>query len=385
MFETLSSLLTALAWFVGAAVPLSLGGMLACWLVNTPLRRQENARFFLDILALGLRNGAGPERTIVALSHTGDRDLGGRFHLIATFLESGCNLLEAIRRAPQVLPPRIMALLRIGSELGELSRILPAAQSMLNDGSAAARKAKDYFVTLAFIITPAVLATVVLVQLFVIPKYESILVEMMEGAGYEALWFSLTRFNWIWAAAQLILLAAIWTSVLIYWVNPVASSWEGTRIARWCSAIQFAIPWRRKRMQRDFAAALGLLLDAGVPEERAITLAADCAENLKFIARARWAVARLKNGAGLIEALVLLDPSRQFEWRLRTATAQDCQAQRALDGWREELDALAFQQEQTFTHAFTSGLAIWNGITVGIIAIAVFVNLTRMIDHASPW
>ena len=38
--------------------------------------------------------------------------------------------------------------------------------------------------------------------------------------------------------------------------------------------LRFWLPWRRKRMQRDFSAMLALLLDSEVPEQKAVSLAA---------------------------------------------------------------------------------------------------------------
>lgn len=385
MFEFIEIVLFALAWIVCFAFPLILAGALLYWLVNTPLRRQENARFFLDLLALGLRNKLGPERTLTNLSTTGDRDLNGRFHLIASFLETGATLMEAIERAPRILPPRIMALLKIGSELGDLSKVMEPARAMLHDASPAGRKAKDYFIVLAFVVSPAIILGVVSTQIFVIPKYEAILANMLNGADYEPIWFQLTHLNWCWAGAQIGMLAAIWTSVIVYFVNPIATSWEGTRIARFCSSMQFAVPWKRKRMQRDFAAALGMLLDAGIPEDRALLMAADCAENLKFIGLARQCAKDLQVGKSLSDAMAPLDPSQQFDWRLQNARRSDKAAGRALEAWRDALDAKAFQQEQAFSQVFASGMVIWNGAVVGIFALAVFSSLVRMIVVASPW
>ena len=45
------------------------------------------------------------------------------------------------------------------------------------------------------------------------------------------------------------------------------------------------------------------------------------------------------------------------------------------------LDAKAFQQEETATHALTSGLVILNGVVVGLIAVGMFGMLVMLLRH----
>lgn len=375
---------TATAWLLAGLLPLIGVFLLLAWLVNMPLRRAENARFFLDLISMGMRSGRSPEETIVSLSRTGDRDLGGRFHLVAALLESGMTLIQAIERAPRLLPPQIVALLKIGEKLRDFSRIMPAARSMLKDGDSGVRKGKDYLVVLAFVVTPVSVCWMIFTTLFILPKLEAIAADLLEAAEVSFV-AAAAKLNWIWVGSQLVLLLLIWTGVLIYFVNPRSSSWEGTRLADFCAWIQFRIPWKRKRMQRDFSAALGLLLDSNVPEKNALPLAADCSANLKFIRLAQLCAKRLEGGAKLGDAVRSLDPSGQFQWRLANSEARGGEFQRALESWRENLDMRAFQQEQAFTQAFTSGLALWNGLIVGVMAFALFDFLRKIIMTPSLW
>ncbi|MFT4589511.1 MAG: type II secretory pathway component PulF [Limisphaerales bacterium] len=383
---TLEYLLTAIAWLLAGLVPLIGVSLLLGWLINMPLRRAENARFFLDLLNVGMRSGRTPEESIVSLSRTGDRDLGGRFHLVAAFLQSGATLIQAIERAPRLLPPQIVALLKIGEELGDFSRIMPTAQAMLKDGDSGVRKSKDYLIILAFVVTPASVMMMMFTSLHVLPKYEGIFADLFGDVAYQSsILLLFVRLQWIWIASQLALLLIIWTGVLLYFINPRSSSWEGTRLAEFCAAIHFRISWKRKRMQRDFSAALGLLLDAGVPEKNALPLAGDCSANLKFIRIVRQCAERLARGARLGDAIKPLDPTGQFQWRLENAEAGGADFQRALESWREELDTKAFQQEHAFTQAFSSGLVLWNGLIVGSLAFAVFDFLSKSITSPVLW
>src|SRR5436190_2610661 len=84
------------------------------YLVTLPMRRNERARFFLDLLELGLKEGHSPEASIMRASSSRDPAPGARFHLLAAYLEEGVRLTEALDRLPGLLHPRITAMLRVG-------------------------------------------------------------------------------------------------------------------------------------------------------------------------------------------------------------------------------------------------------------------------------
>src|ERR1019366_398461 len=78
----------------------------------------------------------------------------------------------------------------------------------------------------------------------------------------------------------------------------------------------FRLPWRHKRMQRDFSAMLAILLDAGVPESEAVTLAARSTGNHVFVTRSQIVIGQLQQGKKLTEAIRAIDDSGEFQWRL---------------------------------------------------------------------
>ena len=63
----------------------------------------------------------------------------------------------------------------------------------------------------------------------------------------------------------------------------------------------FCLPWRHKRMQRDFSAMLAILLDAGVPEPEAVTLAAQSTGNHVFVIRSQRVIGQLQRGEKLAD------------------------------------------------------------------------------------
>jgi len=114
--------------------PLALLSWIACYLVSLPLRRQERARFFLDLLDHGLKEGHTPEQAIVTVSRSRDPSMGARFHLLAAHLETGLRLGAALDKVPRLLPLQTVAMLKSGEEIGDVRKVLPACRHRLTDG-----------------------------------------------------------------------------------------------------------------------------------------------------------------------------------------------------------------------------------------------------------
>ena len=93
----------------------------------------------------------------------------------------------------------------------------------------------------------------------------------------------------------------------------------------------------------------------------------------------------MSRGVALPEAVAQLDDGGEFQWRMRNAATTRGGFLRALAGWHESLDARSFQEEQAAAHAVTSGLVLFNGLVVGLVALAVFGTLVSIIDAAVLW
>jgi type II secretory pathway component PulF len=145
------------------------------------------------------------------------------------------------------------------------------------------------------------------------------------------------------------------------------------------------IPWRRKRIYRAFASMLGVLLDAGVVEERAVELAAASTANQAFAERGELVAAELREGMKLTEAVTRLDASGEFRWRLANAVHSGKDFGTALAGWLEALETRAFQQQQAFAQVVTTGLVLYNGFMVSLFAVFVFRGITMIIEEGLLW
>jgi type II secretory pathway component PulF len=376
-------IMAAFAGLVAGLIPLYAFCYLIYFLIGLPLRRQERARFFLDLIATGLAGGNSIEQTVVSIARSRDRSVGLPFHLLAAYLESGWGLIPALEKVSGLLPRRAVAMLKVGEELGNPGRIVPICRALLKDANSQVQSAYNYLVVLAFVLIPVIPIVFWLMTVFIMPKFRALFTDLLEGQP-----MSMAPFTVVGVLAQLQLALA-----LLFYIGAVFYV-GGPRFVEWLQAglampnldwIAWLVPWRRKRMQRAFAAMLSTLLDAGVPEARAVQLAAASTGNRSFIRRGARVVEQLQQGAKLTEAIGLVDEDGEFRWRLVNALRSGGGFGAALTGWMEALEARAFQQQQAFAQVLTTALVIYNGVIVSLFAIFVFRGITQIINEGVLW
>jgi len=376
----MQSMLLNLIFWVCVPPLLGLLAYLVYYLFSLPLRRQERARLFLDVLEVGLRRGHTPESVIRSASENGDHRLGVRFHMLAAWLASGLRLDQALDRVPRLLPPSVVATLRIGRELGDLRKVLGACRQQLEDGVSKVFQAQHYLVALLLMAWPTWLMVFFSLTIFVLPRFEAIMMDM--GASEPP------QFHWLVQYARPIVLVqgliafVFYGGGLVYVGGPRLARWVNMVVPGLADLVAYATPWRRKRMQRDYSAMLCLLLDADVPEARAVRLAAETAANRFFMRRADRVATELERGTRITAAVAHLDEAGEFRWRLENAAAGHARFLTALASWHEALSARAFQLEQTVAQVLTSGLVVINGVFVGMLAVYAFSVLIAITELA---
>jgi len=378
--------LMAVLWVV-VCLPL-VGGVLYLFyfLLTLPMRRNERARLFLDLLELGLKDGRAPEATVLAVSASRDRTVGVRFHLLATHLQTGLRFVDALEKVPHLLPAQVRAMLAVGQRIGNLSKVMPACRQLLKDGISQVRGALNYLVILTFCITPFTVLIPVMISTRIMPKYKEVFANMSEGPlpAFTRLIFGLSHSGAL-LAVQIAFLCFVWLVILAYVGGPRLHGWLNRLSPSLTEGLLAHLPWRRKRLQRDFSAMLAVLLDSGVSEAEAVTLAAEATANPVFIHRASKTRQRLNDGVSLPEALRAMDDSGELQWRLTNALHRRGGFLRALASWHEALDARAFQLEQAAAQTTTTILVLLNGLTVAAVVIAVFLLLIQLINQATLW
>jgi type II secretory pathway component PulF len=355
-------------------------------LVSAAHRRQQRARCFIDLIEIGLKEGRTVEQTVLSLATNRVKDMGVRFHLLAAWMEGGLRLSAALAEVPRFLPAHIRSMLRVGEEIGDPGRVLPVCRATLTDGFSSTQKNVNNLMVLLFV-SPVGPALVWVMAIFVFPKFREIMRDMMTenpvGDGGVVAWSS-APFEWslvlanITLAAWFVFLFATCLQGFVAWLL----KWVLPGWARLSDAASFRIPWMRQRMLRDFSALLALLLDAGIPEEKSVRLAAEGTGNRTVVRRAERVIDDLKKGVKLTEAVRWLDDAGEFRWRLTNACHAPNRFAAALAGWHEALEARAFQQEQMFSQAITTGFVLMNGLMVGLATVGVFKALVGITEMA---
>lgn len=348
------------------------------FMLTLPMRRAERARLFLDILEIALDRGQRVEEGLIFISKRRGNVLGGGFAPLAACLQRGMRLDEAIASVPRLLPPQITAMLKAGQKIGDLKKVLPACRQMLKDAVSQTRGATNYLVVIAFVVTPILLVLFGFISIKVLPAFQQIVVGM--AMPHSARLEFLTVHRLAFAAMLAIPVGFLWIAAFLYASGPRAELWFPV-----LQRVRFRLPWQHKRMQRDFSVMLAILLDAGMPEPEAVTLAADCTANTMFRTRAASTVAGLKRGLNLPQAVAAMDDAGEFRWRLTNACHAHSGFLKALAGWHEALDAKAFQQEQAAAHGVTTALVLFNGLFVGLVVTTVFSVLVSIVNEGVLW
>jgi type II secretory pathway component PulF len=351
-----------------------------------PLRRRERAHAFLDLLEMSLKQGRSPENMIVEVAATGDKTLGKDFRQLATQIQEGASLGRGLTQTPRFLPVPIAAMLQAGEEMRDVRKVLPPCRDALASGPSRAMGAFNYLP----VFSPGLpmLAIAQFLAIVVLPKFQEIwrdlLIEKRSLPFATQLFLALARYA---VPMNLLLLTVILVlfSLMFERGRRVWAAGYSRLLKPLGDRCLFRLPWRRKRMQRDFSAMLAILLDTGMPEADAVNLAAHSAGNSVFLRRAWDVVERLQQGVKLTEAIRAVDDTGEFHWRLTNAAHAGTGFLRALQGWHDALEAKAFQQEQAASQAISTAFIVLNGALVCLIALAVFQPMIAVIQEGTMW
>lgn len=368
------------------------------YVLSLPFRRRERARMLLELLEASLDHGHSVEQSIIRLSKSRERSFGVRFHLLAAHLEQGLPLLAALEKVPRMLPPTVLAMLRVGAATGDLRRVLPSCRTHLRDAVPRVQKAQNYLVALVIAILPAQLLLYWMVRVVVFPKFREIFNDML-GSVPTTSWAIVELLDTAWPVFMAVVGVPMFIGLVLYILGPRPAYWIewlapkfGPPIARrleWLATLadrgMLVLPWQRRRVERDFSAMLALLLDAGVPEEKAVLMAGESVANRAFLDRARRVVEQLQRGVKLPEALQFMDDAGELRWRMANAARATGRFRESLAGWLDTLDAKAFGQEQAVAHVLTSACVVVNGCLLGLFTVSIFQCFIELIDVAGAW
>ena len=379
--ELIGSLLVHGLLFIAPGIAFSFA---AYYFISLPARRQEHARFFVHILDLCAREGKPIEPALIAMAGARDRSPGLRFHLTAAHVEEGDRLPAALQKS-RLLPRSLVAMLAAGEKIGDVQKVLPACRMQLRDAQSGISAAMNHFYILLLGMAPLALLMMWMVLIVVLPKMREVAMGISgtgeAGFPFELLTISLRIGVWV----ETIFVGSLIVAAILFLIGPDSPAWLRNLALPVVDWLAWLVPWKRRRMQRNFAAILATLLDAGMPEPEALRQAAASTANDRFRQRATRAIQRLSSGESLTQVVTELDAAGEFRWRLANATHAKTGFAHALRGWFESLDARAFQQEQAAAQLLTTGLVLVNGLIVGCICVGLFGWLTNLVEIGVLW
>jgi len=383
-FENLPAFLAGFAIQTALWVLPGIGLLLAAkFFIVAPARRREAARAFLDLLEMGLLQGRSPEHTVVEVAATEDKTLGKRFQCLAERIQDGASLGPALESTPGLLPEPVTAMLQAGERLGDIRKVLPACRDALNAGPSRALGAFNYLPVFSPLLP--LLAVTLFLVIVIIPKFQEIFHDLLEEGQLPVA--TLLVIHYTKTLLGVGILAAV-LGILLLLLGQARRQWPSAYSRTFKVLFDqclFRLPWRHKRMQRDFSAMLAILLDAGVPEAEAVALAARSTGNHVFAARSQLVTVRLQQGQKLTEAIRAVDDSGELQWRLANAAHGHDGFLRSLQGWHDTLDAKAYQLEQAASQVFSTLLLLLNGVLVGIVVLALFQPIIAVIQREALW
>lgn len=377
MYALLTTLGGLVIYSICILVPVGAASLLIHYLLSMPMQRRDRARFFLDLLETALARGQAIEQAILSAAESRDRVMGVRFYMLAAHIENGARLGEALEKVPTFLPPQVNAMLRAGEKLGDLKKVLPACREVLRIASDTVRFTTHYTASILLLFAPIAIYLITVLMIFVVPKFKDLAAGMgVRVWSYADFVFGITPYLVMFEAGLFLLLGAL---AAFYIGGPGFLRWFQFNEVPLVDWLAWRIPWKRKKFLRAFSAMLAVLLDGGVPEAEAVRLAGESTANEICRRRAKRVIAALAGGAKLDDAVGIFDDNGEFHWRLTNAIHARGGFLDALRGWHEALEAKAFQQEETATHAMTSGLVLLNGLVVALIATAMFGMLVMIL------
>ncbi len=304
-------------------------------------------------------------------------------------LRGGLDLVDALKKTPWLVEARLVSLLEVGRELGDMKKILSAARAMFATATGHVRKAQMYTYPYIFFVSSVGIVIPWMLMTFVVPKFELIFKDMLPAEerlpGFTLLVLGISNHAWLFDVLATLVTLGFLLGAVLYVGGPRVRRRLSGVTPSFFARLALALPWWRKKLQCDFSARLSLLLDAGVSESRAVTLAAEGTGNLVLQQRALRACADLKNGKSLPVAIQHLDSSNELRWRLETVARSGKGFLPALRAWHETLSARAAQQEQAAAQLVVTGMILSIGVMVGSLVIGMFLPLIVLIDKLASY
>ena len=376
---------TVIGMLITASIPVILL-VIADRTGSRPSRWLSRGRMFLIAVNSAVDRGTPVEKALLELAEKKDKEMGVEFHALASWLNTGLPLHEALEKVPRFLPRSIQTLLIYGSRTGKLTELLPAGQNVMHSLTRqGANKGQDLFYPL--ILMMVMIGVTGLLTAFVVPKFVAIFADMGGDLGVEALGYFLFIWNNfdLWIASHFAAFAVMLTCCLFFAGGPGVVNWMQTNLPRLTDTVHRLFPWQRMEQQRRFGLMLSHLLDAGIPEEPALMMSAEFAGNHWFKRQVIEATRALRDGESLNAVLLRLDADPDFQFRMEAARRSGSPFREALSDWSDALCARAQFREAAAVDFAHTGFLCYNAAWIGFVGISFFAAEIHLIDAVMMW
>ncbi|MGB0578982.1 MAG: type II secretion system F family protein [Limisphaerales bacterium] len=359
------------------------GVMLADHLGARPFRWLSQARHFVNALDMAKKRGIPYEEALIKLADYGERDLGIYFHVLAEWLRTGMKLHEALPLVPKCLPRPMHALVIFGSRHGLLDKLIPVAQNSLQELTGRTDNQRNEIFGL-LTIAVGVFGIVGMTAIFVLPKLEAIIADMVPETQIMFLTHVLEYRNWFLFFHAFVI--AFMSIAFFFMVGGTANhSYIDNRLPGLSDLAHRFFPWQRQRQEQRFGRMLATLLDEKVPEEVALKVAGAFAANRGFRERIDACVTDLQGGKSLINALSHIGMDGDFKFRMQAAKESQRPFAETLKEWFEALHVRAQMRERAITDAASTAFTVYNAVIVGLVTYGFFEFEVTLINQLAAW
>ena len=242
---------------------------------------------------------------------------------IADDTDNGLLLADALDRYPSVFPKAYRALVRAGERGGNLAHVMDRLGEMARLRGATTRR------VLAYLLYPAALLTILVgissvLIVVVVPQFAVMFREAVPGGTLPpamTLFLQLAEMAtgwWYLVPLGAAALYAAWASVKGRGASTAVASWTGWHLP-------LLKRYERRRAVSQYALVAGRLIEAGLPEQESLEVAAVSSGNVCMDRIARGASERTKEGAKLSDALRTADARGElppeFAWYVEVGEA----------------------------------------------------------------
>lgn len=314
---------------------------------------------------------------------------------IQKWLVQGHSVVESIRRGYPGCPPRILAMLSAGDQLGQLPEAIEVVQADVRSRSAERRRLRpvDHFFTIAYPIVVVSIMFMILLGLmtFVLPTFKTVMEEMFEGDLPRLTRIMLTistdliyGHGLVWIAV--ILLVVAWMAIPLRLRGRFSRRRPGT--LRVTSRITDFVKWHMPGLhwfERNYSTLqvvelLRLSLHAGSPVDRAIAASLDLDVNACFRRRLRCWLDRVQRGDDIAVSARQCGLGTPLAWAFdRNAGMTDAPT---VLGMLE-----SFYRSNYSYRVNMAKFILWPctiialGLVVGTVVLSVFLPLVTVITH----